>query len=369
MMLADHGAEVIRVERPGLLPNAVLDRSRRSISIDLKSPAGREVARDLVRSAHGLIEGYRPGTMERLGLGPEELLKVAPSLVYGRMTGWGQDGPFARLVGHDINYIAVTGALHAIGDRRGPPVIPLNLIGDFGGGGMMLAFGMVTALLHARTTGEGQVVDCAMTDGVALLLGGIRALLDGNLWLDARGANILDGGAPFYSVYETACGGHISIGSIEPEFYRELLRALDLDDDPLFQKQMDRASWPAMKERLSRLFAGRTRDAWCELLQDRPLCFAPVLSLEEAPAHPQNRERAAYVEVEGVKHPAPAPRFSVSSVRAPEAASPPGTDAAAILSDIGYDANRIADLLAQGTIHGDPQDMPASTISLPPVTH
>ncbi len=369
MMLADHGAEVIRVERPGLLSNAVLDRSRRSISIDLKSPDGREIARDLVDSADGLIEGYRPGAMERLGLGPEELMKLNPSLVYGRMTGWGQEGPFSALVGHDINYIAVSGALHAIGDRAGPPVIPLNLIGDFGGGGMLLAFGMVSALLHARTTGEGQVVDCAMTDGAGLLLGGIRAMLGDNLWLDARGANILDGGAPFYSVYQTACGGYVSIGSIEPDFYRELLCALDLEDDPLFQKQMDRASWPAMKERLASIFIGRTRDAWCEHLQDRALCFAPVLSLEEAPLHPQNHERSAYLDLAGVKHPAPAPRFSASSAGAPKPASAPGANTAQILSDLGYHKDRITKLFAQGAVHGAQQDAMASTISLPSVSN
>ena len=364
MMLADHGAEVIRVERPGRLPNAMLDRSRQSIMLDLKSDEGREVAYRLVESADGLIEGYRPGAMERLGLGPEVLLARNPSLVYGRMTGWGQTGPFADLPGHDINYVAATGALHAIGPADGDPVVPLNLLGDFGGGGMLLAFGMVSALLRAGSTGQGQVVDCAMTDGVNLLAGAIRILLDDGLWQDRRGANILDGGAPFYAVYRTACGGHVSIGALEPEFYRELLAALDLTEDPVFRRQMDPAAWPAMKARLAQIFAGRGRDEWCALLQHRPLCFAPVLTLTESAGHPQHAARDAYVEVGPGLQPVAAPRFSATPAAQPRPSPAPGTDTTAILTELGYGDDEISALLTQGVVGTADRNVPAPSISL-----
>jgi len=357
MMLADHGAEVIRVDRPGGVQAGVgsdaskdvLARSRRNIAVDLKSPEGAAVVRDLVATADGLIEGFRPGVMERLGLGPDALLARNPKLVYGRMTGWGQTGPYAASAGHDINYIALSGALHAIGRTGERPPPPLNLIGDFGGGGMMLAFGIVSAILHARRTGEGQVIDCGMTDGAALLTGIIWGLRAQGRWNDERGANLLDGGAHFYDTYETADGGFVSIGPIEPQFYALLREKLGLADDPAFDRHMDPTRWSALQERLTAVFRTKTRAEWCELLEHTDTCFAPVLSFDEAAAHPHNVARGTFIEVDGVKQPAPAPRYSRTETDTP--AMTGGTFVSdTVLTELGYDAARIAALQAQGAI-------------------
>lgn len=356
MMLADHGATVIRIERvgaaqagPEIPPEKdILLRSRKTIALDLKAESGRAVLLDLVRQADGLIEGYRPGVLERLGLGPEVLLAANPRLVIGRMTGWGQTGPLAAMAGHDLNYIALSGTLHAVGRQGGKPVVPLNLFGDFGGGGMMLAFGMLAALHHARTTGEGQVIDAAMTEGAALLSSMIQTFRQIGLWQDERGVNLLDGGAPFYDSYETADGRHVAIGAIEPPFYAALLDRLGLSGDPDFARQMDRDLWPRQRDRLTALFLTRSRDDWDALLLGTDACYAPVLSLEEATQHPQNRARGAFLEAGGVVQPAPAPRYSASPAVAP--AMHAGPDTERVLAGFGFDAARLQALRAAGTI-------------------
>ena len=319
MMLADHGAEVIRIDRPGARIDArdPLLRSRRLIGVDLKSPEGKARVRELVKSADGLIEGFRPGVTERLGLGPEVLLADNPRLVYGRMTGWGQFGPYAHAAGHDINYIALAGALHAYGRAGEKPTPPINMVGDFGGGGMMLAFGMVSALLHAKTTGEGQVIDAAMTDGAATLMSMIWGFKANGMWSEDRGTNMLDTGAHFYDTYETADGKYLSIGSIEPQFYAELRRVAGLAEDKDFDAQMDRAAWGPLKAKLTALFLTKTRDEWCALMEMTDICFAPVLSMAEAPSHPHNAARGTFIEVGGVMQPAPAPRYSVTTCDTP----------------------------------------------------
>lgn len=342
MMLADHGAEVIRVDRPGgssLVGDPVrdlLNRSRTGVCIDLKSPDGIAALRRLVRSADGLIEGFRPGVMERLGLGPDVLLADNPRLVYGRMTGWGQDGPYAQAAGHDLNYIALSGVLHACGRAGEKPTPPMNLVGDFGGGGMMLAFGMVSALLAARTSGIGQVVDCAMTDGSALLATMIWSLRASGRWNDERGSNFLDTGAHYYECYETADGKYVAIAPVEPQFYRELLILVGLAAEPDFKIQNDPRSWPAQKAKFEALFLSRTRDEWCKLLEHTDACFAPVLSMEEAPAHPHNQARGTFVTVDGVVQPAPAPRYSRTQVATPVPLSTDNAAAQRILTEIGY---------------------------------
>ena len=319
MMLADHGARVIRIERPGVAGRfgdggnrEILNRSRERIALDLKDPASIAQIRELVRSADAIVEGFRPGVMERLGIGPAVLLADNPKLVFGRMTGWGQDGPKAPLAGHDINYIALSGALHSYGRAGEKPTPPVNAVGDFGGGGMMLAFGVVAAILSARTTGTGQVVDCAMVDGAAILSAMTYSFLGNGMWNDERGTNMLDTGAHFYDTYETSDGKWVSIGSIEPQFYALLLERVGLKDDPGFLAQQDRANWPALKDRLTALFLTRTRDEWCALMEDSDICFAPVLSLREAPSHPHNVARGTFVEDGGMVQPAPAPRFSAT---------------------------------------------------------
>ena len=319
MMLADHGAEVIRVDRPGARIDAKdpLLRSRRLIGVDLKSAEGKAQVRALVKSADGLIEGFRPGVTERLGLGPDVLLADNPRLVYGRMTGWGQFGPYAQAAGHDINYIALAGALHAYGRAGEKPTPPINMVGDFGGGGMMLAFGMVSALLHAQKTGQGQVIDAAMTDGAATLMSMIWGFRANGMWSDDRGTNLLDTGSHMYDTYETSDGKWISIGSLEPQFYAELRRLAGLADDPDFDAQMDRRQWGPLKAKLTALFATKTRDAWCALMEMTDVCFAPVLSMAEAPSHPHNAARGTFIEVGGVMQPAPAPRYSVTVTDAP----------------------------------------------------
>jgi alpha-methylacyl-CoA racemase len=316
MMLADMGADVVRVDRaqkvsggdPASPPIDLLGRGRRSVGVDLKHPEGAGVVLRLVEHADVLIEGFRPGVMERLGIGPEECMARNPRLVYGRMTGWGQEGPYADAAGHDINYIALAGALDPVGRAGERPVPALNLIGDFGGGGMFMAYGVVCALLEAGRSGRGQVVDAAMVDGAAVLTTFIHSLRAIGIWTDERGTNLLDTGAPFYEVYETADHRFVSVGSIEPQFYAELLRLSGLEGEEL-PGQMDRSQWPALKERVAEVFRTKTRDEWCALMEGTDVCFAPVLSMGEAPAHPHNRQRETFVDVAGVPQPAPAPRF------------------------------------------------------------
>lgn len=318
MMLADHGARVIRVERPGAVrPIAemggydALNRNRENQSLDLKTPEGVAALLDLVRGADALIEGNRPGVIERLGIGPDVLLAANPRLVIGRMTGWGQDGPMAPRAGHDINYIALAGALSTYGPRE-RPMAPANVVGDYGGGGMLLAFGVLAGILSARSTGRGQVVDAAMIDGAAILSALTFSLRNAGMWGDEREANILDGGAPFYDTYETADGRFIAIGAIEPQFHDLLMDRLGLAGDPVMAQSLDRADWPAAKARLRDLFRTRTRDEWCALLEDTDACFAPVLTLDEAPRHPHAMARETFITVDGKVQPAPAPRFSAT---------------------------------------------------------
>ena len=359
MLLADLGAEVIRVERAGSVRGPapdrphfdVLLRGRRNVAIDLKQPDGVDVLLDLVEHADALIEGFRPGVMERLGVGPDDCLARNPKLVFGRMTGWGQDGPYAQAAGHDINYISLAGALAHFGRAGEAPVPPLNMVGDFGGGGMFLALGVVAALLEAQRSGEGQVVDTAMVDGSAVLMSMFWAFRSiGMFDEDARGTNLLDTGAHFYDVYECADGKFVSIGSIEPQFYAELMRLTGLEDDDRFSKQMDQAEWPDLKARLTELFATKTQAEWCELMEMTDVCFAPVLTMSEAAEHPHNVARNTFVDVAGTTQPAPAPRFSRT---APEIERPPahaGQHTRDILADWGVSAERIEQLVASGAV-------------------
>ncbi len=313
MILADMGAEVIRVERPATrhllgLDYDILNRGRGFVELDLKTASDLAAAKRLIAKADGLIEGMRPGVMERLGLGPDAMLAQNPRLVYGRMTGWGQSGPLAQAAGHDINYIALSGALHAIGGAE-KPVPPLNLLGDFGGGGMYLAFGMVCALLEAVNSGQGQVVDAAIVDGTAHLMAMIYAVQQGGMWRDQRESNLLDGGAHFYGTYQCKCGGFVAIGALEPQFYALLLEKTGVDKAG-FQAQLDRRQWPELKAALALVFRRKTRDEWCEIMEGSDVCFAPVLRLTEAPDHPHNKARGVFETHDGISQPAPAPRFS-----------------------------------------------------------
>lgn len=353
MMLADHGAEVIRIERPGglVLPNDPLARSRRSIRINTKMPEGVALVRELVKKSDGVIEGFRPGVMERMGLGPDVLLADNPRLVYGRMTGWGQHGPYASAAGHDINYIALSGALHTCARQGGQPTPPVNYLGDFGGGGMMLAFGMVSALLAVKTGGAGQVIDCAMTDGSALLMSMVWGLYSAGLWQDQPGVNRLDSGAPYYDTYQTSDGKWVAIGAIEPQFYALLRSRIGLEEDPDFDAQNDPSVWPRLKEKLAALFRTRSRDEWCEILETTDACFAPVLSLAEAPRHPHNVARETFIELDGVTQPAPAPRYSVTKTDRPRAGGAPGAHTDEVLARLGYDEDRIR-ALRQASIVG-----------------
>ncbi len=351
MMLADHGAEVIRLERigsPRFGPDP-LARSRRSLGIDLKHPDAAGVVRRLAERADGLIEGWRPGVAERLGVGPDVLLRANPKLVYGRMTGWGQDGPWAQMAGHDIDYIALSGVLHGIGEVDRPPVPPVNYVGDFGGGGMMLAFGMVSALLAVQRGAAGQVVDAAMTDGSALLATMTYGFAAGGIWSDERGANLLDGAAPFYATYRTADDRWLAVGAIEPEFWAIVRDRMGLTD-PLFDRQQDRAAWPAMKERIREVVATRTRDEWEAVFAGTDACVAPVLSLAEAPRHPHNVARGTFVEVGGVVQPAPAPRYSATPAGTPRATLPAGTDTDAVLEELGFAPEEVARLRGEGAV-------------------
>ena len=358
MMLADHGAEVIRVappgaDRPGIfdLSKDILARSRKFMVIDLKQPGGVEAVRDLCRTADGLIEGLRPGVMERLGLGPELLLKDNPRLVYGRMTGWGQTGPRAHTAGHDINYIALSGVLDCVGRAGDKPTPPINLVGDFGGGGMMLAFGMLAGILHAQKTQQGQVIDCAMVDGSALLASMIWSLAAQGAWPDRRGGNMLDSGAHFYDTYACADGAHIAIGPIEAKFYSEFLRRLGIPETADYARQHDRTLWPSLKQQLAGVFATKTRSEWCALFEGSDACVAPVLSLAEAPHDPHNVERKTFVSAGGVMQPRPAPRFSATPATDPVMPRlSGGTDSAALLRAVGYSEERIASLRAAGAV-------------------
>jgi alpha-methylacyl-CoA racemase len=353
MMLSDMGAEVLRVDRaqpqrgdrrPPVYD--VLGRGRRSVSVDLKHPDGRETVLRLVEQADALIDVYRPGVTERLGIGPDDCLARNPRLVYGRMTGWGQEGPYSGMAGHDINYIALSGTLSMIGRAGEAPVPPLNLIGDFGGGGMLLAYGLVCALLESSRSGQGQVLDAAMVDGAALLAGIIYGLRAAGTWRE-RGTNLLDTGAWYYEVYETADGGYISIGSLEPHFFQEMLRITGLTEVP---DQNDRATWPEMKARLATVIKTRTRAEWCELLEGTDACFAPVLDPDEAVSHPHNRQRATFTEVAGVVQPAPAPRFSRTPAEIQGPACWPGQHTDEALADWGFAADEIAKLHDAGAV-------------------
>ncbi len=357
MMLADHGAEVIRVERLNGARGGIdadvakdpLQRSRKSIAVDLKCAEGIQIVRDLCCTADGLIEGFRPGVMERLGLGPDVLQADNARLVYGRMTGWGQSGPYAKVAGHDINYIALAGALHAFGRANEKPTPPVNMIGDFGGGGMLLAFGMVSAILAAQKSGHGQVIDCAMIDGSALLMSMIWGFRAQGQWRDERGVNTLDTGAHFYDTYECADGRFVAIGAIEPQFYAELRRLAGIAETPAFDAQHDRTAWPSLKEEMTRLFKARSRDEWCSTLEMTDACFAPVLSMAEAPDHPHNIARATFGSIGDVMQPMPAPRYSSTPTAIPRPAGKTGADGEALLIELGYDAARIAELRAAGT--------------------
>lgn len=352
MMLADHGAEVIRIDRIGGDPLSAnpLARSRKSIAVDIRKPEGVLIVRELAKSADGLFEGNRPGVMERLGLGPDILLSDNPKLIYGRMTGWGQKGPLANAAGHDINYIAVAGALHGCGTADGRPIPPVNYLGDFGGGGMLLAFGMVAGILGVKNGAPGQVIDCAMTDGSALLTAMVWGFLAQGAWKDQRGVNLLDTGAHFYNTYETSDGKWISIGAIEPQFYALLRRKLGIEGDPDFDAQMDPAQWDGLRHKLARIFKSRTRDEWCALLDGTDVCFGPVLSFAEAAQNAHNCERRTFVDVAGVTQPAPAPRFSLSAERAPQAPRQTGADSEEILRMLGRTDADVASLKAAGII-------------------
>lgn len=358
MMLSDMGAEVIRIDRAGNVsgvasdgpPIDVLARGRSSIGVDLKNPEGVEVVLRLIETADALIEGFRPGVMERLGLGPDECFARNPKLVFGRMTGWGQEGPYAMAAGHDINYIALAGALEPIGRQGEAPVPPLNLVGDFGGGGMLLAFGVVCAVVEAQRSGKGQVVDAAMVDGAASLMAMFHSMRALGVWNDERGTNLLDTGSHFYDVYECADGRYISIGSIEPQFYSELLRLTGLEQDDGFAAQMDRTSWPDLKERIGAVFMTKTRDDWCEIMEATDVCFAPVLTLAEAPEHPHNQHRGVFTEIAGVTQPNPSPRFSRTKEMIQGPPANPGEHTDQVLSSAGYDPDDISKLRDVGAV-------------------
>jgi alpha-methylacyl-CoA racemase len=352
MMLGDLGAEIIRIDRAGQAPwgiGDILGRGRKSIAVDLKKPGAAAIVLRLVADADAFIEGFRPGVAERLGLGPEECLAVNPRLAYGRMTGWGQTGPLAQAPGHDINYLALSGMLWPIGNADRPPPPPLNLVGDFGGGGMMLALGLLAAILHARTTGKGQIVDAAMTDGAATLGTMIFGMMAQNSWKVEREANFIDGAAPFYTTYACSDGGFVSVGAMEPQFYRSLLSLLDLSD-PRFDDQWNRSMWPALREALETKFRERSRDAWCRLLEGSDACFAPVLSPREAFDHPHNIARGTFVSTRDGRLPRPAPRFSATDTRLGDETGPAGCDTLAILRRAGFREEEIARAIDEGIV-------------------
>jgi alpha-methylacyl-CoA racemase len=353
MLLSDLGADVVRIDRKGQgrgSPADITARGRRSVGLDLKNPAAIETCLKLFETADVVFEGFRPGVMERLGLGPDVALKRNPKLVYGRMTGWGQFGPYAQAAGHDMNYIAITGALHAIGTED-KPVPPLNLVGDFGGGALYLAFGILAGVIKARETGEGQVIDCAMSDGAASLMAMFYGFKASGAWTEGRRSNLLDGGAHFYDTYQCSDGKWVSIGSIEPQFYALLLEKTGISD-PAFKSQMDRGAWPDLKAKLAAVIATKTRDEWCALMEATDVCFAPVLDLDEAPRHAHNVARQTFVEVAGVTQPAPAPRFS----RTPGAIQGPppaiGAHDREALKDWGFSDSDLDALKGVGALNG-----------------
>jgi alpha-methylacyl-CoA racemase len=350
MLLSDLGADVVRIDRRGGrggAPSDVTSRGRRSVALDLKAPRAIETCLKLMEKADAVFEGFRPGVMERLGLGPEVALKRNPKLVYGRMTGWGQTGPYANAAGHDMNYIAITGALHAIGTAD-KPIPPLNLVGDFGGGALYLAFGLLAGVIQARETGKGQVIDCAMSDGAASLMAMFYGFKASGMWKEERRQNLLDGGAHFYDTYRCADGKWIAIGSIEPQFYALLLEKTGISD-PEFAHQMDRSAWPQLREKLAAVIAAKTQAEWCEIMGGSDVCFAPVLDLDEAPKHPHNAARKTFVEVAGVVQPAPAPRFSATpgAIQGPPPAI--GAHDREALLDWGFAAGEIDALVAGDT--------------------
>ena len=357
MLLADMGADVLRVDRlmgadlgiPMPPQYDLLNRNKRSVAVDLKSPDGRQTVLRLITGAHALIEGFRPGVMERLALGPEVCLEANQLLVYGRMTGWGQFGPLSQAAAHDVNYLAITGALNAIGRMGGAPVIPLNLLGDFGGGALYLAMGMLAALLSARTTGRGQVVDAAISDGVANLLTMHYGYHQAGEWSLERGANLTDGGAPFYDVYLTKDARYVTVGAVEKKFYFDLLNRVGLTDADL-PAQGDRRGWPQIRERLQEIFKSRTRDEWCTLLEGTDACFAGVLDMDECIHHPHNVARRTHIEFEGVLNPAPAPRFSATPSEIRKAPPAPGEDTDSALLDWQFSEAEIASLKSAGAI-------------------
>ena len=353
MMLSDMGAEVIRIDRlshkgAGHTAN-VLNRGRKSITLDLKKPAAVAAALRLIDSADGLLEGFRPGVMERLGLGPDICLDRNPGLVYGRMTGWGQTGPLAHTAGHDINYISIGGALGAMGYSDRPPAPPLNLVGDFGGGAMYLLTGMLAALVEKGKSGQGQVIDAAMTDGTASLLSPFYGLMAMDMWTTDRSSNKLDGGAHYYGSYECSDGKYISIGSIEPQFYSLLLQKCGITDEA-FLAQQDQSQWPELRKKLTDLFKTKPQTAWCDLMEGTDVCFAPVLNLKEAPAHPHNQARETFIDIDGVTQPAPAPRFSRTQGQVQSPAAIAGEHTESILQDWGFSESDIGALKAAEAI-------------------
>jgi alpha-methylacyl-CoA racemase len=357
MLLSDLGADVLRIERPEPvdlgLPTPrefdLLARGRRSVALDLKTAAGVAVVKTLISRADVLIEGFRPGVTERLRLGPDDCLTINPRLIYGRVTGWGREGPLAGVAGHDIDYIALTGTLHSIGSRNGPPIPPSNLVGDFGGGGVYLAFGVVSALLERGHSGKGQIVEAAVVDGAASLMTGVYGRKAAGAWTDRRGENDLDGGAPWYSVYETEDSRYVCVGAIEERFYRELLRRLGLDGEDLPDRK-DRAGWSRLRERFAEVFRTKTRDEWTQVMEGSDACFAPVLSLTEAPEHPHNQARGTFVNVDGVVQPAPAPRFSRTPGRIQHGPARAGPNAVEVLREWGLSADQIAEIRKSGAV-------------------
>ena len=358
MLLSDMGADALRLDRIKASDGGVkgmddrfnlINRGRRSVAMDLKNPRAIEAVRRLAANADAVTEGFRPGVAERLGLGPDELLAINPKLVYGRITGWGQDGPLAGTAGHDINYIALTGALHAIGSRSGPPVPPLNLVGDFGGGAMFLAFGIVCAILEARSSGRGQVVDAAMVDGVSTLMALVHGMHAGGHWKDERGANRLDSGTPWYDTYETSDGKWVSVGANELRFYQVLLERMGLADVGLPDRD-DWERWPLIKARLTKTFKEKTRDEWCSVMDGCDACFAPVLSLTEVPDHPHIKARGTFVEIDGIRQPGPAPRFSRTKPEIVRGAAATGEHVDVALADWGFSVAEIAGLRECGAI-------------------
>lgn len=357
MLLADMGAEVIRIDRSGSFDASgvagtrfdVLSRSRKSLCINLKNPGARDVMLDLIAQADGLIEGFRPGVMERMGLGPEDSLAVNPKLVYGRMTGWGQSGPLAKFAGHDINYIAVSGILNMIGRPGEAPMAPVNFLGDFGGGGMLLAFGLLAALLEAKNSGEGQVVDAAMAEGASLLAAMTWGYRAAGFWKEERGTNMIDGGAHFYGSYLCADGKYIAVGAVEPQFYAQLCERAGLTD-PEFQEQMDEGLWPQLKVKMAQIFLTKTQAEWCVLMVGADACFSPVLEWNDAALHPHNQSRQSFVEVDGVVQPAPAPRYSRTQPDRPQPAVLPGTHTNEILTAWGVSAEKLTELQRDGVI-------------------